>query len=56
MGDAGDRRRRPASILLRLQAVIQTVFPFVIVGFGAIVMFIVVALFLPLVALIQKLA
>ena len=50
MADSARRR-----FFYRLQAVIQTVFPFAIVGFGAIVMFIVVSLFLPLVSLIQKL-
>ena len=51
MADSARRR-----FFYRLQAIIQTVFPFAVVGFGAIMMFIVVALFLPLVYLIQKLA
>ncbi len=50
MADSARRR-----FFYRLQGIIQTAFPFAVVGFGAIMMFIVVALFLPLVSLIQKL-
>jgi type II secretory pathway component PulF len=50
---AESARRRLA---YRLQAIIQITFPLVVVFLGLMVMFIVVALFLPLIALIQHLA
>jgi len=51
MADSSRRR-----FIYRLQAIVQAVFPAVVICFGAVVMFIVVALFLPLVALIQRMA
>ena len=48
---ADSNRRR---FIYRVQAVAQTAFPPVVIVFGLIVMFIVVALFEPLVVLIQK--
>ncbi len=51
MADSARRR-----VLYRLQAIVQTVFPAAVICFGAMVMFIVVALFLPLISLIEKLA
>lgn len=50
---ADSNRRRLA---YRVQAAVQVLFPFVILGMGLIVMFIVVALFAPLVSLIARLA
>jgi len=50
---ADSNRRRLA---YRIQAAVQVLVPPVVVAFGLVVMFIVVALFLPLIALIQKLA
>lgn len=50
---ADSSRRRFA---YRVQAIVQAAFPPLVIFFGLIVMFIVVALFLPLVALIQALA
>ncbi len=50
---AQSNRRRFA---YRLQAIAQTAFPVVVIFFGAVVAFIVVALFLPLVRLIKSLA
>ena len=50
---ADSNRRRFA---YRLQAMVQTLFPPAMILLGLIVMFIVVALFLPLVALIRALA
>jgi type II secretory pathway component PulF len=50
MAQSGRRR-----FAYRLQAIAQAAFPPVVIVFGLMVMFIVVALFLPLVALIQKL-
>ena len=50
MAQSGRRR-----FAYRLQAIAQAAFPPVVIIFGLMVMFIVVALFLPLVALIQKL-
>jgi type II secretory pathway component PulF len=40
----------------RVQAIAQFLFPPIVICMGLIVMFIVVALFLPLIALIQRLA
>jgi general secretion pathway protein F len=51
MADSSRRR-----FFYRLQAIVQAVFPFVLIGFGLVVMYFVVSLFLPLVALIQKVA
>jgi type II secretory pathway component PulF len=51
MADSARRR-----FFYKLQAIIQAVFPAGVICFGLVVMFIVVALFLPLVNLIQKLA
>ena len=51
MADSARRR-----FFYKLQAIIQAVFPAGVICFGLMVMFIVVALFLPLVDLIQKLA
>jgi type II secretory pathway component PulF len=51
MADSARRR-----FFYRLQAMVQAAFPVVMICFGAVVMFIVVALFLPLIVLIQKLA
>jgi type II secretory pathway component PulF len=50
MAESGRRR-----FAYRLQAIVQAVFPPIVICFGLIVMFIVVALFLPLVAIIQRL-
>jgi type II secretory pathway component PulF len=50
---ADSNRRRLA---YRIQAAVQVLVPPVVLVFGLVVMFIVVALFLPLIALIQKLA
>jgi type II secretory pathway component PulF len=50
---ADSNRRR---FTYRLQAIVQAAFPPVVIFFGLIVMFIAVAIFLPLVALIEKLA
>ena len=50
MAESGRRR-----FAYRLQAIAQAAFPPVVILFGLMVMFIVVALFMPLVALIQKL-
>ena len=50
---AESNRRRFA---YRLLSVVQTAFPLVIILFGAIVGFIVVALFIPLISLIQALS
>jgi type II secretory pathway component PulF len=49
MADSARRR-----FFYRLQAIIQTVFPFVLICFGLAVMYVVVALFLPLVSLMHK--
>ena len=51
MADSGRRR-----FIYRVQAVVQAAFPPVVILFGLIVMFIAVAVFLPLVTLIQRLA
>jgi type II secretory pathway component PulF len=51
MADSARRR-----FFYKLQAIVQAVFPVVLIGFGLVVMFIVVALFWPLVTLIQKVA
>ena len=51
MADSGRRR-----LVYRVQAIIQTTFPLVVVFLGLTVMFIMVALFLPLVSLIQRMA
>ncbi len=51
MADSARRR-----FFYKLQAIVQAVFPFVLICFGVTVMYIVVSLFLPLVSLIQKLA
>ena len=51
MADSARRR-----FIYRLQAIVQAVFPAVVICFGLMVMFIVVALFLPLVTLIQRMA
>jgi type IV pilus assembly protein PilC len=48
----GNRRR----FIYRLQAIVQAAFPPVVIVFGLIVMFIAVAMFLPLVELIQRMA
>jgi type II secretory pathway component PulF len=50
MAESGRRR-----FAYRLQAIVQAAFPPIVICFGLIVMFIVVALFLPLVVLIQRL-
>ncbi len=49
---AESARRR---FFYRLQGIIQTVFPVAVVGFGLTIMFIVVALFMPLIKVIQRL-
>jgi type II secretory pathway component PulF len=54
MREIGDSNRR--RFIYRLQAIVQAAFPPVVILLGLIVMFIVVSLFLPLVALIEKLA
>ncbi len=51
MAQSGRRR-----LAYRLQAIAQAAFPVVVICLGLMVMFIVVSLFMPLVALIQKLA
>ena len=51
MADSGRRR-----VLYRVQAIVQAVFPAAVICLGAMVMFIVVSLFLPLISLIEKLA
>jgi len=51
MADSARRR-----FIYKVQAIVQAAFPAVVICFGAMVMFIVVALFLPLVALIQRMA
>jgi general secretion pathway protein F len=51
MADSARRR-----FFYKLQAIVQAVFPAVLICFGLAVMYIVVALFMPLVALIQKVA
>jgi type II secretory pathway component PulF len=51
MADACERR-----LIYRIQAMLQVVFPAAIVVYGLVVMFVIVALFDPLVALIQKLS
>ena len=51
MADSSRRR-----FFYKLQAIVQTVFPFVLISFGLVVMFIVVSLFLPLVELIKRMA
>jgi type II secretory pathway component PulF len=51
MADSARRR-----LAYRVQAIVQFLFPPIVICMGMIVMFIVVALFLPLIALIQKLA
>jgi type II secretory pathway component PulF len=54
MQEMADSNRR--RFIYRLQATVQAVFPPMVIVFGLIVMFIAVAVFLPLVALIQVLA
>jgi type II secretory pathway component PulF len=54
MAEMADSNRR--RFAYRLQAVVQAVFPLAVIGFGLVVMFIVVGLFYPLVELIKKLA
>ena len=54
MAEMADSNRR--RFAYRLQAVVQSVFPLAVIGFGLVVMFIVVGLFYPLVELIKKLA
>jgi type II secretory pathway component PulF len=54
MQEAADSARR--RFIYRLQAITQAVFPAAVICFGVVVMFIVVALFLPLVTLIQRMA
>ncbi|QEH37027.1 Type II secretion system protein F [Aquisphaera giovannonii] len=51
VADAGDRRTAR-----RLQVVIQTLFPAVVLGLGVLVFFITAAFFIPLVTLIERLA
>ena len=51
MADSARRR-----FFYRLQAIVQTLFPVMLICFGLVVMYIVVALFLPLVTVIQKAA
>ncbi|MFZ1936613.1 MAG: type II secretion system F family protein [Thermoguttaceae bacterium] len=51
MADSARRR-----FFYKLQALVQAVFPVVLICFGLVVMYVVVALFLPLVALIQRMA
>ena len=51
MADSARRR-----LAYRVQAIVQTLFPLLVVLIGMVVMFVVVALFLPLIALIQHLA
>jgi type II secretory pathway component PulF len=53
LGELADGHRR--RLAYRLQTLLQCVFPLVILGFGLAVMAFVVAFFLPLIALIQKL-
>jgi len=50
MAESGRRR-----LAYRLQALIEMLFPPIVVVFGLIVMFVVVALFVPIIALIQRL-
>ncbi len=54
MAEMADSNRR--RFAYRLQAVVQSVCPLAVIGFGLVVMFIVVGLFYPLVELIKKLA
>jgi type II secretory pathway component PulF len=51
MADSARRR-----FFYKLQAIVQAVFPAVLICFGLLVMYVIVALFLPLVTLIQKVA
>ena len=51
MADSARRR-----FFYKLQAIVQAVFPAVLICFGVAVMFIVVSLFLPLVELIKRMA
>ena len=51
LAETGERR-----LAFRFQAVIQTLFPLVVVGFGLVVFFLAVAFFAPLVDLIRSLA
>lgn len=51
MADSARRR-----LAYRLQALLQVLFPLVILGFGSLVMFLVVGYFMPLIALITRLA
>jgi type IV pilus assembly protein PilC len=54
MREMADSNRR--RFIYRLQAIVQAAFPPVVIVFGLIVMFIAVAMFLPLVELIQRMA
>ena len=51
MADSARRR-----FFYKLQALVQTAFPFALIGLGLVVMYIVVALFWPLVTLIERVA
>ena len=51
MADSARRR-----FFYKLQAIVQTAFPFALIGLGLVVMYIVVALFWPLVTLIERVA
>jgi type II secretory pathway component PulF len=54
MQETADSSRR--RFLYRLQAIVQSVFPVAMIGIGAVVLFIVVALFVPLVELIKRMS
>ena len=54
LGEVADGRRR--RLAYRLQTLLQCAFPLVILGFGLVVMMVVVGFFLPLIALINSLA
>jgi type II secretory pathway component PulF len=54
MREMADSNRR--RLAYRLNVVVQTVFPPVVLCFGAMVMFVVVALFMPLITLIQRMS
>ena len=51
LAETGERR-----LAFRFQAVIQTLFPLVVVGFGLVVVFLAIAFFAPLSMLIRRLA